>query len=258
MKYCLLYITCLSLLFLSACSGQKPAPESNTGEKLAETDIPLYVAYNYDTLTGIYKGSFGKDQIRIVLTFVSDAHVAGYNIVKGLQRNISGSVTLDSSEIFMNAAEPGDDPYDGTFSFRIDPKTFRMTGTWTANDPYIGTKSFQLEKFQADDREIVELDENSFANYFYTIGNEEGDIFFENDGFCTYVYYPGTDDPQITQLKEITGSWNFHDSLIEIDWQPNTRFDRKLKIRLIHLPEEGEMAYDFVADDSTVFSPRYW
>src|SRR2546430_2015280 len=93
--------------------------------------VDIITIYNYDTLEGAYVGNFGGSDIRIILTHVTGKHATGYNLHKGLRRNINGTMQQTGNTFTFVLNEPGDHPFDGKFSFTIDTITFILSGTWT-------------------------------------------------------------------------------------------------------------------------------
>ena len=102
-------------LSLIACSDTEPAKENITINRVA-AEIPPIDKYDYDTLSGMYIGDFAGSDIRIVISFVSHNHAVGYNIHKGLQRNISGTLKEEMHEVILELNEPGDHEFDGVFT----------------------------------------------------------------------------------------------------------------------------------------------
>jgi hypothetical protein len=136
---------------MTSCSSGPKVPQTAETEKNHSDSLKAqewFPEYPSDTLTGLYTGDFGDSPIRIFLTYVKNEKAIGYNVHKGLQRNISGDVIQkkDSFELTLN--EPGDNPYDGVFVLKISKKDFSTDATWTAKDPAIPTRKFKLIKKQ--------------------------------------------------------------------------------------------------------------
>ena len=105
---------CTSIILFS-CQRESETIEV-IKEVLVEQPIQPIDKFDYKELEGIYRGEFGDGTISIILSYVSDSKAIGYNIHRGLQRNLNGHVTShgDSIKIILN--EPGDHEYDGVFT----------------------------------------------------------------------------------------------------------------------------------------------
>jgi hypothetical protein len=91
-----LFIGISGLLLSTSCSSGTDATKNNvTTEKTSVDSVSTeewFPQTDFDTLKGLYTGDFGDGFINIVLTYVNDKKAIGYNVHKGLQRNVSGSV----------------------------------------------------------------------------------------------------------------------------------------------------------------------
>src|SRR5690606_17933885 len=91
-----LFIGITGLLLSTSCSSNTDTTKNNlTAEKTTVDSVTLeewFPETNFDTLRGLYTGDFGDGFINVVLTYVNDKKAIGYNVHKGLQRNLSGSV----------------------------------------------------------------------------------------------------------------------------------------------------------------------
>lgn len=93
---------------------------------------------------GIYWDRTNK--ITIEIQRVEDGKVQGRSIVAGNDRPFEGTIISSEGEaVQIEAREPGDDRYDGTFSFTI--KDDILKGTWTAyKDIDIKERKYSLEQ----------------------------------------------------------------------------------------------------------------
>jgi hypothetical protein len=82
-----------------------------------------------------------ENKINISIDKIEDNVVIGHSVVAGNNRPFEGVV---ENGIFK-VKEPGDDKYDGMFTFQILDN--KLTGTWTAyNDIEIKNRNYSLEK----------------------------------------------------------------------------------------------------------------
>ncbi|MFN5418067.1 MAG: hypothetical protein ACK5B9_13495 [Flavobacteriia bacterium] len=237
---------CVLLLLYSCKSGIETKGENevnSTGkEQIAQN-------FNLDTLKGMYIGDFGGSDIRIVINFISQNHAVGYNIHKGLQRNISGKVIEDETSVSLELNEPGDNKYDGVFTLVFQKVDFSCKGTWKANDKKIGKKSFVLEKVNDQDNNlnfdsltVKSINNNNFTSIFSYVSDVEGDFYFEDDGAAKYEYYPSKDTVErVEQMEVINGTWTLKEGKLSVIWQKNTYFKEKKSMFEIVIKPEYEI-----------------
>ncbi len=204
---------------------EKPAEQKVKIEKIA-AEIPEEDTFPYDTLSGVYMGDFGGSPIRIALNYVSGSNAIGYDLHKGLQRNINGTVSKDGEKVILVLSEPGDNKYDGVFTLTFDNIDEEPSGVWVANDQKIPSQEFTLKKINYDMQgEGDEITIANFANKFNSVSDSIGEYSFKEDGLVTLRYYPDEDlewDQQ--QYEEITGSWDLDGDQVTINWEPNDIF----------------------------------
>lgn len=220
-------------------------------------EIPEKDTFYYDTLRGMYHGDFGGSDIRVILTYVSNKNAVGYNIHKGLQRNIAGKVRRNGDSIFMTLSEPGDHEFDGIFEFVFLGNDQNPKGKWTGIDPKFGSKKFRLTKFILEKSIEGEINSSNFAEYFAVAYDSIGNFSFNRDGLCIYEYYPLTDyEKRVEQMTQIKGNWILEGNLLTIQWQKNEVFKSgKSEFNLI----KGEFD-NYLSDASgyEIHSNYYW
>lgn len=246
-----LFIGISGLLLSTSCSSDTDSAKNNvTAEKTSVDSVSTeewFPETNFDTLRGLYTGDFGDGFINVVLTYVNDKKAIGYNVHKGLQRNISGSVVQKKDRFELTLNEPGDNKYDGIFTLIISKKDGRVNANWTANDPKIPSKKFTLkklgskktdesgEKFYYDGGEIME---DNFMELFSYSNLDGGYVEFKENGILRYTYYPEGQENE--QQEIIKGSWKFADhKTIVINWSKNVRFrEQVMKFKLTQKEDE--------------------
>ncbi len=225
----------LVIALFSACQDPEPITKDVIEIEGIEADIPDADLFNYDTLQGMYFGNFGGSDIRIILNYVSKTNAVGYNIHKGLQRNLSGKVTRNGDSITVFMAEPGDHEFDGVFEMLFIGEGSEPQGTWKSNSGIISPKEFKLKQVQTSDGRNWDEDEKitieNLHNFFSEAYDTIGEYSFKNDGLVVFSYYPGgywTDDAQDDeiarskkQMKEILGTWSMEGNFVTIAWAPN-------------------------------------
>lgn len=239
MKTSILFFLIPGLLLFSCKSGIDTGQEkevSDTGE-----NPPVFAKIDLDTLRGMYVGDFGGSDIRIVLNYVSPNHAVGYNLHKGLQRNISGKLEETENEIKMELHEPGDHKFDGTFYLTFNKRDLSYKGYWKSRSNKIARKNFTLKKRVSADQEIdlqnlqlSDINDDSFTNIFYYCNDSISDLYFEPDGSVRYEYYPFVDTEERTeQIVILKGTWSLRKDHVLVSWSnknsifpgKSTRFD---------------------------------
>lgn len=234
----LIFIFTLICAFSSCKEGQKNEIKDNQSNNAAN-DI-----YQYDKLEGTYEGDFGgSGDIRIVLRHVTGTHAVGYNLHKGLRRNISGKMNTDGKSFSFYLLEPGDNPYDGEFTFKIDTATFKLTGSWKPlNNSKLSAKTFTLNKIAGGKDTSREYVDMMTSVMYDSLGSE---YHFEENGLVVYRYYPDPEDETATQqYEEIKGNWRKTATEYIIEWQKNDRLPNQRSIfRIVPYPEMEGVYY---------------
>ena len=199
---------CVTILLFTGCK------EATTVSNSQKSDSTTHIAtYNYPRLQGTYRGDFDGSDISLVLRYVTGRHAAGYNIHKGLRRNMSGSMKPTSNGFSFTLSEPGDNPYDGVFNFTLDTSTLQITGNWKPAD----TRNLTEKEFVLK-RDITDATADDNTDFFWT--DSIGKIAFSANNMCIYRYYP----KGRKQFIEINGNWKLQNNIYTIDWQPNSVF----------------------------------
>jgi len=76
---------------------------------------------------GTYSGLYSKGLITLAINYISGSTASGYNLHKGLRRNINGPVELKGGQLNFVLKEPGGNPYDGTFYLSLDTASLKIT-----------------------------------------------------------------------------------------------------------------------------------
>lgn len=122
-------------------SNEATASESKE-EVVSDNTIPA-ATINYE---GTWKGSFGKDELTIVIESIdANGVVKGYDEVKGNRRTLKGNLieSDNGNQLILN--EPGDDKWDGEFKMNYDKSSEKLIGEWNSNNGKM-KKEFNLIK----------------------------------------------------------------------------------------------------------------
>jgi hypothetical protein len=203
------------------CSCASP----DTKPAVAADSSAVVAAMPEETAKGTYKGDFGGDPIFITINYASSNHIAGYNVHKGLRRNLSGKLRQEGDGWVLQLNEPGDHPYDGRFQLVFD-KTFTTAhGRWTPlNTASLQEKQLKLARLAANNAAKSGTDD--FQDY--PLSGEHSDIVFNNDGSCKLNYYEKIDDSTYApQMNTVRGTWEKTGDEIHVNWQPNEQFGKR-------------------------------
>jgi len=206
------YLSCIAMvaLLFSAC-------KQNDSTSIIKSAAPVTT----DSIIGTYSGDFNGSPIAITLRYVSGKHVSGYNMHKGLKRNMAGTMELEGKQLHFHLSEPGTNKYDGVFDFLLDTTSWKGNGTWQAMHLNNGTVSFTLKK------QFLEDAEWSWGVFRDTLGNY---LMLKRDKSCEYSYV-ADDSTSKGQAVVVTGTFKFEkDSIIVIDWQPNEIFPSRKSV----------------------------
>lgn len=160
---------------------------------------------------GIYSGNFNKGLITLVINYISGRTVSGYNIHKGLRRNINGQVSQDGGQLNFVLKEPGDNPFDGTFYFSLDTTSLKIKGKWVPIDSVkITTKKLALSRREADP--------DAFT--WTSAGGGDTTLTFLDNGACEYSFYERPQD-STSQLITVRGNYDKKADTFKIEWPKN-------------------------------------
>ncbi|MEO8513722.1 MAG: YARHG domain-containing protein [Ignavibacteria bacterium] len=168
-------ISVLILLCLLASCGKKQDTGNSTGDSKSTTsgnntsdtktnsdeskkdskvtDSPVIGSYTGGFQASVYdktKEYVYENRITIFIDTVAGDVLSGHSVVAGNNRPFKGIIKLDGKIYNAEASEPGDDKYDGKFSFKVDPASGTLEGTWKANDKKLDVteRTYTLSKKQ--------------------------------------------------------------------------------------------------------------
>lgn len=179
-------------------------------------DLLLNTGYDVSQLKGLYAGTFDGTPISISINYISGKRVSGYNVHKGLKRNMRGTIEPFGSQMKMVLDEPGDNKYDGHFELFIDTASFSGKGKWTTkNEPTLGSKEFSFTRSEQSNDQLVGSVWHDEANY--------RDLMLQPDGAASLSYYENKGTPR-EQMQTVAGNWQRQKDSVVIFWQPNVVF----------------------------------
>lgn len=189
-----LFIYTFLLGILAACGGSESAQEQETQQQTEQAQEPQQevaeVPKNQQGMYGYYVGTFRAEEykrdkkpsfynkINIAIDKIDNGKIEGHSVIAGNSRPFSGTITNNGDNTYtVEAKEPGDDRYDGTFSFTIDANDESLKGTWTANDNKLAVtkRKYKLDKRIFTYDKNLALDESAINEAFYdTYDDEQG------------------------------------------------------------------------------------
>ncbi len=182
-KQILFFLLLATMAFGCTSKTQESAAtaDSTAIEPMPPTEEPAKPQADAAAVTGFYVGNFeatkfqkGKspsfnNRINVSIDALGDGKVTGHSVVAGNSRPFSGSYTMEGEAYKVEAAEPGDDKYDGKFSFVVDPQSKTVDGTWVANDAKLAVterKYHLLHKTFAYDANLELPEEVSWSELY--------------------------------------------------------------------------------------------
>lgn len=210
-----------AMLLFFAC---KPAADKGSVQAANDDSLAL------TKLQGTYMGDFGGAPIYVTLNYANGKQVAGYNVHKGLRRNLRGEVKKDNDNWIISLSEPGDHPYDGKFDLTFDHLFAKGKGTWTPlNSTTLKEKSFVFEKSANKEDESYGMHGNTFNEFLIGADNSKSDIRFSTDGSCILQLYEKVNDSTFAdQMIKVKGTYQkSDDSTLIISWEKNTHFKER-------------------------------
>lgn len=208
---------CLILLILFSCACQE---HRQPGTAVSSPGVPDSVA---SKLLGTYSGHRGKGLVTLVLNYISGNTVSGYELHKGLRRNLNGQVEQKEGKFSFVLKDPGTSPFDGTFFFSLDTAKMKIAGQWIPRD------STKTHPGQLD---LAYWGKNLEKMYDDWEG-ELGTLVFHSDGTCMLSYYPSK-DPNSQQIS-IHGNYERNVDTFRIEWQYNIHVPA-LRMKLVQQP----------------------
>ena len=225
----------LAVATLAACNAGTTETAPGSSDSLVNSgisDIVLNSNYDVQKLTGLYQGMFDGSPISISINYISGKNVSGYNVHKGLKRNIRGSLEPFGTMFKFMLDEPGSNKYDGHFEFTIDTSTFKGRGSWQPkNDSSLGKKAFDLARIKTEGN-------NDLVNTWSDSTGRMLDL--KADGSATFTWYTGADKSK-EQMQSFSGNWIQAKDSVIITWQPNDVFpSRRTALFVFRNKYEGD------------------
>lgn len=226
----------LTLLLFQAC---KPSAGKEPQETTVTNDSAV-LNHVLDT----YKGDFGNSSIYITFNYLNGQHIAGYNVHKGLRRNLYGELKKENSNWVLTLSEPADHPFDGKFVLTFDPTFNTAKGTWTPlNDKTLKEKTFELKRNSGHGQDaLVAAGSPTFDGFYIEDKFYKSDITFNADGSCLLQLYEQVNDSTIAdQMLRIKGTYErVNDTTLHVTWGNNTHFKERTSNVKLNVYQESD------------------
>jgi len=218
---------------LIACNSQKTTDvQADSMISTGIGDLVLHTTFDAGKLKGLYTGMFDGTPISISINYISGKNVSGYNVHKGLKRNMRGSLETFGSQMKVMLDEPGNNQFDGHFVLFIDTTSFTGKGTWEPkNDAALKRKDFNFTKNKE------EAYNELAATWADTLNRT---LLLKPDRSAMFSYFTGKGTAS-EQMENIGGNWQQKKDSVIVYWQPNTLFpSRRSSFFIMREKMEGD------------------
>jgi len=167
----------LAITALAACNNTATAPGKKTAKAPAKAVVVPVVKYGVE---GLYTGAFVPEKFRddkevfenkitVFIDSINGNTLYGHSVVAGNERPFTGTYTKEGGLYSVLATEPGDNRYDGRFSFTIAPQQKKITGRWRSNDTTLAVteRSYELKQRSYKYDPALALPEDIVGNPIY-------------------------------------------------------------------------------------------
>jgi len=154
-----LLVSCNKETFKTEDAPESKSVESGSKEAAGEvrkTETPDSIKKMYGYYTGDFTAvKFNEEseftynnRITISLDSIVGDTLYGYSVAAGNNRPFAGKIDYINNSYQAKVSEPGDDKYDGEFSFTIYPDSQKIAGVWNSykKDLMVTMREYNLEK----------------------------------------------------------------------------------------------------------------
>jgi hypothetical protein len=207
-------LICFLILLAPVLFSCHSGPSSKTAN--GWPGIPDSVASG---MQGAYSGRFKSGLMTLVINYVSGNVVSGYDLHKGIRRNVNGQIEERDGGYGLTLEEPGGNPFDGTFYLHMDKSAQKLSGRWVPTD---STRTHSSDLILARGEMKNESDGSEKYVYDGVWGADLGTLTFDENSTCKLEYYPDStaQDPH-PQRVTVNGNYIQNVDTILIDWQAN-------------------------------------
>ncbi len=224
---CFLFYSCENAIKDEA-SADKETPENLNVEDPVHSQVNNNTTVNdLDDLTGYWVGWFLPDdndeyknvkavgdvsdfnwarenKITVSIDTIRNDSVIGHSIVAGNFRPFIGTIKTTDDSFVINTQEPGDDKYDGTFSFSINQSSDSIHGKWNAfKKVQTPKRTYSLIKKAFEYKPDAKI-RNNFVDWLKTktIKDEYEGEWYEMESYFATTEKVTTLNPSTEKLRE--------------------------------------------------------
>jgi len=150
-----------------------------------------------------------ENKINISIDEISENKVKGHSVVAGNNRPFVGTCNEDNNIYSFNVSEPGDNKYDGRFSFSIKKNDSLLIGTWKSYKAIdIQERKYELTKkiFNYNPNQMLERS-REYGNWekrkSVKIDDKEYEEFYEEFSAATGKIYQINASKNLLTKKEV-------------------------------------------------------
>ena len=180
----------LALLLMTACNNDSETKSALVKNARSTRAAPVQPArfmppvekYGVEGLyTGMFmasrynpEGEYRDNRITIFIDSLDEVMLYGHSVVAGNERPFAGPYQLKNGSCSAEVREPGDNAYDGHFTFTIDAGKKLMKGTWQANNKNLPAwhRHYELPQQNFNYDASLQLPEELAGTMIYSSMNE--------------------------------------------------------------------------------------
>lgn len=153
---------------------QEEKVERKTGNA-KDVMLSLYVGVFRAKKMNKQKNPMEENKISLSVDSISSDVLYGHSVVAGNSRSFSGKFIKENGLYIAVCKEPGDNKYDGVFTFTLNPTDESIQGSWKSNDKNLPVteRTFDLKKVEFKYNPHQELGEISAEVYQSSNSNSD-------------------------------------------------------------------------------------
>ncbi len=132
---------------------EKATPQERVTEQQKKSEaknviLAFYVGAFNASKIDYDKNPMLQNRINISLDSIKDDVLFGHSIVAGNTRPFKGNFKKQNELYVAECKEPGNDKYDGVFTFTLNPQNESIKGSWNSNDKKLAVseRTYDLKK----------------------------------------------------------------------------------------------------------------
>ncbi len=205
------------------------------------------------SLIGTYQGKLGKSAASVVINYINGDIVSGYDVIKGVRRNLNGRLKDQGKTVDFDLTDPGENATDGHYVVTLDTLQQTLTGTWKPMHPDKASE----QPLSMKKKKQYKPEDDAIGMYEWMgmgEGARGGTLSFYDDGLCTFSYYKNRND-STDQLNTIKGTYIRTKKSVTIDWETNDVFSAShMFLRMV----DTALTPEYPQDTARVLTGNGW